>query len=168
MWIPVSQMSAERRDVAYPDVRKCFESPAQHGIRARNERRVFELSQRRHRADAQAAVLIHTYAAKISVEAAQADKTCRLKQPRLHHQHQSGAPCDGAHVSVLGIEKRNRFLNSCWFCEVEGFHFCASVGIRSIAAFKFVPNCFATSALFALKTGSPRPPSFPVRLTLDE
>src|SRR5262245_38468595 len=161
-------MSAERRDVPYPDVRKCSESPAQHGIRARNERRVFELSQRRHRADAQSAILIHTYAAQISVEAAQADKTCRLKQPRLHHQHQSGPPCDGPHTFVLGIEKRNRFLESCGFCQIEGFHGCASVGMRSIAAFKFAPNCFATSALFARNTGSPRPPSFPVRLTLDE
>src|SRR5437667_9928754 len=105
MRIPVSQMSAERRDVTYPDVRKRSESPAQHGIRARNERRVFKLSQRCHRSDAQSAVLIHTYASKISFEAAQADKTWRLKHPRLHHQPESGPPCDGPHAFVLGIEK---------------------------------------------------------------
>src|SRR5207247_9951711 len=159
MRIPVSQMSAERREVMYPDVRKRSDSRAQHWIRARNEMRVFELSQRRHRADAQSAVLIHPYAAKSSVEAAQADKTCRLKQPRLHHQHQSGAPCDGPHAFVLGIEQCNRFLKSCGFCEVEGFHSCASVGIRSIDAFTFAPKCFCPSVAFALHTLSPRPSS---------
>src|SRR5207237_3273679 len=111
------------------------------------------------------AVFSRPDAAEISIQPAQADETCGLKQPRLHHQHKSRAARDRAHAPVPGIQKRNRFFECRRFSEFKRFHMRALRGMRSSAAFRFAPNSFATSALFARTTGSPSPPSFPVRLT---
>src|SRR5262245_36145831 len=134
---------------------------------AREHWRILQRCQRRHRPNANSPIFSLTNSTQISLEATKADETCGLNQSGLHHQHEGGAASNRAHTGIPRTQEAYRFTEGCGFCKIEGFHEPAFAAKDSIAALKFSPNCFETSALFARKTGSPRPPSLPAMLIWD-
>src|SRR5262249_31631659 len=95
------------------------------------------------------------------LDAAQADEPRRLKDARLHHQHERGAAGDGTHRRIVGIEQRDGLGERARLDEVERNHVACPPDAGANAACRRLANSFSICLALARSTGWPMLPSLP-------
>ena len=136
MRVAMRQRTAHCRHIAHAHVGQPLHGARDHRRMARDLGRMLERGERRERPDSQLA--------------------------GLHHQHQRGAAGDRPHVGIVWVDQRNRFLKRTRLNQIERRHGAAPGPLLAKAAVSRAINCFSISFAFALSTGCPMLPSFPV------
>src|ERR1019366_543626 len=101
-------------------------------------------------------------AGKAVAQFAQAYQSARPEHAGLHHQHQRGAAGDRSHLWIVRIDVRNSLLERGRLDQFERRHGAAPGPPLAKAAVSRAVNFFSISFAFALSTGCPMLPSFPV------
>ena len=127
-------------------------------------RRMLDLRQGRHGADAKASIRQCRKGGERFLDRAQADQARGTKHPGPHHQHQGRAPSHHAHRRVLWIKQIHGTSQCGWNFQLECIHGVLPVvaGCANAARIRVV-NWRSMSFAFARRTGWPMLPSLPVK-----